>query len=89
MNSSKPTRPLELVAKTAVSALLTVLLLAAIEFSAGFFVLRHDSGAADDRIHAIKGDAVSTTLAYLWLNPTPLREDPYFQWSNQPNATRT
>jgi lysophospholipase L1-like esterase len=89
MNSSKPTRPLELVAKTAVSALLTVLLLAAIEFSAGFFVLRHDSGAADDRIHAIKGDAVSTTLAYLWLNPTPLREDPYLLWSNQPNATRT
>jgi len=59
---------------------------AAIEFVAGFFLPTQEviSGRRSS-----EEDTVSATLAWLWINPTPLREDPDFLWRNQPLATRT
>jgi lysophospholipase L1-like esterase len=65
---------------------MTALLLAAIEFAAGFFLPTQEvisSGRSSD------DDTVSATLAWLWINPAPLREDPDFLWRNQPLANRT
>jgi lysophospholipase L1-like esterase len=68
-----------------VSVVLTILLFAAIEFAAGFLLLPRESISADS---ASEDDSVSATLAWLWINPAPLREDPDFLWRNQPLAKR-
>ena len=75
-----------LLAKLAASTVLTVLLLAAVDFTAGFFVLPLEAVSGKS---VSKDDTVSATLAWLWVNPAPLREDPNFLWRNQRHATRT
>ncbi len=86
MSTAKRSKPGVLLAKLAVSMTLTVLLLAAIEFAAGFFVLSREAVSSS---RADTSDTVSVTLAWLWSNPVPLREDPDFLWHNQPRAKRT
>ena len=63
-----------------------MLLVAAIEFAAGFFL---PSLQAVSNSRTSKTDTVSATLAWLWANPAPLREDADFLWRNQPGAART
>jgi lysophospholipase L1-like esterase len=86
MSGDGRSKPGVLLAKLAASTVLTVLLLAAVEFAAGFFVLPLEAVSGKS---VSKGDTVSATLAWLWANPAPLREDPNFLWHNQRHATRT
>lgn len=86
MNTSRVSKTGLLLGKLGASLLLTVLLVAAIEFVAGFFLPSQEviSGGRSS-----EEDTVSATLAWLWINPAPLREDPDFLWKNQPLVTRT
>jgi lysophospholipase L1-like esterase len=86
MSETKRSRPGSLLAKLSLSLVTTILLGSAIEFSAGFFV---PSLETISRGRGSEADSVSTTLAWLWINPSPLREDPNFLWRNQPFAKRT
>jgi lysophospholipase L1-like esterase len=85
VSATRRSRFFSLLAKLAVSVVLTILLFAAIEFAAGFLLLPRESISADS---ASEDDSVSATLAWLWINPAPLREDPDFLWRNQPLAKR-
>jgi lysophospholipase L1-like esterase len=79
-------RLLALIGKFTATAILTVLLFAAIEFAAGFALLPREVVSA---ARSSDVDTVTSTLAWLWMNPTPLREDPEFLWRNEPLAKRT
>ena len=85
MSTTRPSKIFSLLAKLAVSVVMTILLFAAIEFAAGFLLLPRESIS---RKQASADDSVSATLAWLWINPAPLREDPDFLWRNQPLAKR-
>lgn len=69
-----------------VAASLTVLMFAVLELGAGRFV---ESPEERGRRIAIKDDTVSSTLAWLWINPAPLIEDIDLLWRNQPSVERT
>jgi hypothetical protein len=86
VSTTRRSKSFALLAKLTISMVLTVLLLAAIEFAAGFFLL---SPEVDSSGRASSVDSVSATLAWLWNNPAPLREDPDFLWRNEPLASRT
>lgn len=61
---------------------LTVLLLAALEFAAGFLV-------EAPHPQEILGDAVSRTVTWLEVNPAPLVRDADLLWRNEPGARKT
>lgn len=63
-------------------ALVTVVLLAVLEFAAGFFVVEPSVQAE------IPGDTVSQTIAWLEINPAPLVRDADLLWRNEPNARK-
>ncbi len=86
MNTFGRSKTFALLAKLTLSIVLIVLLFAAIEFAAGFFLLPREVISSDS---ASDVDSVSATIAWLWINPAPLREDPDFLWRNEPLATRT
>jgi lysophospholipase L1-like esterase len=86
MSATRIGNPMVLVAKLAASLILTALLFVAIEFVAGFFLLPREAISSKQ---SSADDTVSATLAWLWINPAPLREDPDFLWRNEPLATRT
>jgi lysophospholipase L1-like esterase len=65
---------------TSLAVMLLLMLL--VEFVAGFFV-------DPVRFQEIPGDAVSTALAHLDINPAPLVADVDLLWRNQPGARRT
>jgi lysophospholipase L1-like esterase len=69
------------------SALLTVVLLAAIEFGAGFLVAGDAATPIQER--DLTGDTVTQTLAWLDINPAPLARDVDLLWRNVPDARKT
>ncbi len=86
MTNSGRSQLFSLAAKIGTSLVMTAVLLIVIEVVSGFFLLSREvvSGSQSS-----EDDTVAATLAWLWINPAPLREDPDFLWRNQPNARRT
>lgn len=68
--------------KIGASFTLTLVLLAIVEFVAGFFV-------APMVAQEIPGDAVSRTVTYIEVNPAPLERDVELLWRNVPGARKT
>jgi lysophospholipase L1-like esterase len=79
--------PLGVLVQVVAALIVTVLLLAAIEFGAGLLV------GNENELQRAEGDYVATTLKVLELapdlNPAPLVADTQLLWRNKPNARKT
>jgi lysophospholipase L1-like esterase len=85
MPADRPTRinpGLGVLLQVAAGLVVTVVLLAAMEFTAGFFV---EHGTQPE----IPGDTVSRTVTWIDVNPAPLVRDVDLLWRNKPGINKT
>src|SRR5579862_8534810 len=82
-------RTRRLIVQLVAAGIVTVILLALIELLSGFILGADRTPPPPKSLRLTDNDAVSSTLAWIDINPVPLVKDVNLLWRNQPLATRT